>query len=171
MATPQRRGAGRAAKGRFGEEARQPCAGSAMASVRTAAPYPARCKTRLQNTPLRNLRYCALLAIKVQFWMQSKHHRNGSHLAAVAVMFSLWVTLWALEVSPDFHRYLHEDAQSPGHTCLVTQFQHHLLLSGFVAAATPPLPVVSYAPLVCGDLQFLPSYDYRLTPSRAPPAA
>ena len=69
--------------------------------------------------------------------MTSKHQRNGSRLAAVAVMISLWVALWALEVSPDLHRLLHEDAQSPGHTCLVTQFQHHLLLSGFVAAATP----------------------------------
>ena len=123
------------------------------------------------QSPLRNLRYCALLGISVQFWTKSKRHSNGRRLAAVAVMFSLWVGMWALEVSPNLHRFLHEDAQSPGHTCLVTQFQHHLLLSGFVAAATPPLPVVSYAPLVCGDLQFLPSYDYRLTPSRAPPAA
>ena len=120
---------------------------------------------------LRNLRQRALLQFSVKFWMTSKRQRNGSRLAAVTVMMSLWATLWALEVSPDLHRLLHEDAQSPGHTCLVTQFQHHLLLSGFVAAATPPLPVVSYAPLVCGDLQFLPSYDYRLTPSRAPPAA
>jgi hypothetical protein len=106
----------------------------------------------------------------VKFWTIPKRQRNGSRLAAVAVMLSLWVALWALEVSPVLHRLLHEDAQSPGHTCLVTQFQHHLLLSGFVAAATPPLPVVSSAPLGGGDFQFLPAYDYRLTPSRAPPA-
>jgi len=102
--------------------------------------------------------------------MRLKHQRNRSRLAAVAVMLSLWVALWAIQVSPDLHRLLHEDAQSPGHTCLVTQFQHHLLLSGFVAATTPPLPVVSSAPLASGDFQFLPSCDYRLTPSRAPPA-
>jgi len=85
-------------------------------------------------------------------------------------MFSLWVAMWALEVSPDLHRLLHEDAQSPNHTCLVTQFQHHLLLSGFVADATPPLPVASIAPLSAGDFRFLSAYDYRLPPSRAPPA-
>ncbi len=102
--------------------------------------------------------------------MRAKRQRNGSHLAAVAVMISLWVAMWALEVSPDLHRLLHKDAQSPGHACLVTQFQHHLLLSGFVAAALPPLPVVSSAPLASRDFQFLPAYDYRLTPSRAPPA-
>jgi hypothetical protein len=83
--------------------------------------------------------------------MTSKHRRNVSRRATVAVMISLWVALWALEVSPDLHRLLHEDAQSPGHTCLVTQFQRHLLLSGFVAADSPPLPVVSSAPLSSGD--------------------
>ena len=106
----------------------------------------------------------------VKFWTTSKQRRNGNRLAAVAVMLSLWAALWALEVSPDLHRFLNEDAQSPDHHCLVTLFQHHLLLSGFVAAATPPLPVVSSAPLACGNLQFLPSYDYRLTPNRGPPA-
>ena len=126
---------------------------------------------RLQQFYLHKLHHSALLQLRVKFWTIPKRQRNGSRLAAVAVMISLWVAMWALEVSPDFHRLLHEDAQNPGHTCLVTQFQHHLLLSGFVAAATPPLPVVSYAPLICGDFQFLPSYDYRLTPSRAPPAA
>ena len=103
--------------------------------------------------------------------MTSKRPRNGSRCAAVAVMFSLWVALWALEVSPDLHRFLHEDAQNPNHTCLVTQFQHHLVLSGLVAAVAPALPEVCSALPACGDFQFLPAYDYRLTPSRAPPAA
>jgi hypothetical protein len=120
---------------------------------------------------LRNLCHSALLRYSVKFWTTSKHRRNGSRVAAVAVMISLWAALWALEVSPDLHRLLHEDAQSPDHHCLVTQIQHHLLLSGFAAATTPPLPVVSNAPLTCGDFQFLASYDYRLTPSRAPPTA
>src|ERR1035441_6186365 len=101
--------------------------------------------------------------------MTSKRQRNGSRLAAVTVMMSLWATLSALEVSPDLHRLLHEDAQSPGHTCLVTQIQHHLLATGFVAAATPPLTTFPYPPFTCSHSQFLPSYDYRLTPSRPPP--
>ena len=64
---------------------------------------------------LRHAGCCALLRTSVSFWMTSKHRRNGSRRAAVAVMISLWVALWALEVSPDLHRLLHEDAQSPGH--------------------------------------------------------
>jgi hypothetical protein len=119
---------------------------------------------------LRTFRHSALLWLSVKFWMTSKHLRNGSRRAAIAVMIPLWVTLWALQVSPDLHRLLHEDSQSPGHTCLVTQFQHHLLLSGFVAAVAPALPDISIGLIGCADFQFYPSYDYRLAPSRAPPA-
>jgi hypothetical protein len=106
----------------------------------------------------------------VKFWTTSKRQRNRSRLAAVAVMLSLWAALWVLEVSPDLHHLLHPDAQSPDHHCLVTLFQHHLLLSGFVAAATPPLPITSWTPLAYSDFRFYPAYDYRLTPSRGPPA-
>ena len=76
----------------------------------------------------------------------------------------------ALEVSPELHRLLHKDAQAPGHNCLVTQFQNHSLLSGFVAVVVPSLPDVSGLLVSCGGFQFRPSHDYRLPPSRAPPA-
>jgi hypothetical protein len=106
----------------------------------------------------------------VKFWTASKRQRNGGRLAAVAVMLSLWVAMCALEASPELHRLLHKDAQSPVHNCLVTQFQHHLLLSGFVAAIAPALPDVSGVHVSCGDFQLRPSDDYRLPPTRAPPA-
>jgi hypothetical protein len=85
-------------------------------------------------------------------------------------MFSLWVAMCALEVSPELHRLLHKDAQDPAHNCLVTQFQHDSVLSGFVAAAAPAIPDVRGVLVSCGGFQFPPSYDYRLPPSRAPPA-
>jgi hypothetical protein len=85
-------------------------------------------------------------------------------------MFWLWAALCALEASPALHRLLHNDALNPGHSCLVTQFQNHLLLSGFVAAAAPLMPEASALLAACGDFQFRPSHDYRLPPSRAPPA-
>jgi hypothetical protein len=86
-------------------------------------------------------------------------------------MFSLWAAMCALEVSPELHRLLHKDAQEPGHNCFVTQFQHHSLLSGFVAAVAPAMPEVSGLLVSSADFQFRPAYDYRLPPSRAPPAA
>jgi hypothetical protein len=86
-------------------------------------------------------------------------------------MVSLWVAMCVLEVSPELHRLLHKDAQSPVHNCLVTQFQHHSLLSGFVAAVAPALPDVSGVLVGSADFQIRPAYDDRLPPSRAPPAA
>ena len=98
--------------------------------------------------------------------------RKGGQLAAASVMMFLWIALYALEVSPGLHRLLHEDAQSPAHNCLITQFQHHLVLSVFAATAMPALPELSMAlPGGVADLQLHPSYDYRLSPSRAPPVA
>ncbi len=121
------------------------------------------------RSSLRNARVGALLPDRVTFWVTSKHPRNGSRFAAFAVMLSLWVAMCALEVSPDLHRLLHKDAQAPGHNCLVTQFQQHLLLSGFVANVAPARPDVPSSPLNVGDFQLHTSFDYRLTPSRAPP--
>jgi hypothetical protein len=119
---------------------------------------------------LRELRCCALFRVSVKFWATSARQRHGSRLAAVAVMVSLWAAMCALEVSPEFHRLLHKDAQNPGHNCLVTQFQNQSLLSGFVAAVAPPMPEVSGFLFGSADFQSLPSCDYRLPPGRAPPA-
>ena len=91
-------------------------------------------------------------------------------MAAVAVMFSLWVAVCVLQVSPELHRLLHKDAQNPGHNCLVTQFQNHSLLSGFAAAVAPSMPEVPGLVICCGDFHFRPAHDYRLPPTRAPPA-
>lgn len=113
---------------------------------------------------------CALFLVSVKFWATSARRRNGGRVAAIAVMLSLWAAMCALEVSPELHRLLHQDARNPGHNCLVTQFQNHSLLSGFVAAVAPPVPEVSGLLVCCGDLRFCPSHDYRLPPSRAPPA-
>jgi hypothetical protein len=111
-----------------------------------------------------------LYCISVKFWSISKHQRNSLGFAAVAVMFSLWVMMWVLELSPDLHRFLHNDAQSPVHHCLVTQLQHNLVASGFLTAVAPTPPQVSHASFGSGECQIRFSYDYRLTPSRAPPA-
>lgn len=119
---------------------------------------------------LRNVLGNDLLRTNVKFWTTSKQRRNVSRHAAVALMISLWVAIWAIEVSPDLHHLLHPDAQSPDHHCLITQLQHQSVTSGCVAAAAPPLPEVSCALIGCGDFHFYPSYDYRLTPSRGPPA-
>jgi hypothetical protein len=76
----------------------------------------------------------------------------------------------ALSVSQALHQLLHSDASADSHICLACSIaQGHVSVAG--AAAMPVAPVASWfsAPLTP---EVLPSAgcDYRLSPSRAPPA-
>ena len=86
-------------------------------------------------------------------------------------MLLLWLSMYALAVSPELHHLIHQDRQDPSHNCVVTQLQHHQVLPGLVATAIPAPPVAWRPAASAGEGQFLPSYDYRLSPSRAPPGA
>lgn len=106
---------------------------------------------------------------RVKFWSISEHPRAGGRLAVVGLMLLLWVGTFALTVSPELHHLLHPDSQSPNHNCLITQLQQHPLLAGF-ATITAPVPAPVEVSTACtAEVQFLPAYDYRLSPSRAPP--
>ena len=97
--------------------------------------------------------------------------RNGGKIAAVAALVFMWLGICALEVSPELHHLLHNDANNPAHNCLVTQLQHHSIISGAAPMLVPMAPVAWSPPLVRYDFQLLRSFDYRLSPSRAPPIA
>ena len=84
-------------------------------------------------------------------------------------MFVLWLGTFALTVSPQLHRWLHEDAGSSTHTCLVTQLRHYSLLAGFAPVVAAPVVLTQTATVAFPEVQVLPSGDYRLSPSRAPP--
>jgi len=100
----------------------------------------------------------------------SRHLRNG-RFAAVSLMLLLWVGLCALEVSPELHRFIHRDAQNPAHNCLVTQLQKHSVLGGFAPALAPAPPADPNLLVFEGGSRCYSNFDYRLSPSRAPPLA
>jgi hypothetical protein len=105
----------------------------------------------------------------MKFWSTSRHPRWGGRLAVAGLMLLLWVGTFALTVSPELHRLLHQDAQGPNHNCLITQIQQHPLLAGFATIAAP-VPARAEVAAVCrAEVQFVPACDYRLSPSRAPP--
>jgi hypothetical protein len=105
----------------------------------------------------------------VKLWTASKRQRHTYKVTAVWVMLVLWLGTFSLVVFPQLHRWLHEDAGSPNHTCLVSQLRHNPSLVG-LAAPVAPAPVVAYAAaLPLPNFQVIPIGDYRLTPSRAPP--
>ena len=101
----------------------------------------------------------------------SKRLRVAGRITAIAVMLLAWLAVCAIEVSPELHSVLHKDAQSPAHTCLVTQLQKHSINSGFVPAVTPAPSVEWNLLAILGEVQLFASFDYRLSPSRAPPLA
>jgi hypothetical protein len=84
-------------------------------------------------------------------------------------MLALWLSTFALTLSPELHRWFHEDADSSAHACLVTQIRHDSLLTGYVPLVAPCPVLAQPAPLPLPEVQILPTGDYRLSPSRAPP--
>jgi hypothetical protein len=105
----------------------------------------------------------------MKFWSTSRHPRWDGRVAVAGLMLLLWAGTFALTVSPELHHLLHPDAQGPHHNCLITQIQHQPLLAGF-AVITAPVPTPVEVPAVRrAEAQFLPTCDYRLSPSRAPP--
>ena len=112
-----------------------------------------------------------VLACRLKCLSTSKPQRRGGRLLAALFMLSLWAAVFTLELSPQIHLLLHEDAQNPAHNCLATQFQHQLSLPVLATAIALPAPDLSVAYVGYGGVfQSRPSYDYRLSPSRAPPA-
>jgi hypothetical protein len=101
----------------------------------------------------------------------SKRLRIAGRITTIAVTLLAWLGVCAIEVSPELHSFLHKDAQSPAHTCLVTQLQKHSIDSGFVPAVTPAPSAGWNLLAIPGEVQLFASFDYRLSPSRAPPLA
>lgn len=91
-------------------------------------------------------------------------------ILAVGAMLSLWLVTYGLSFSPDFHRLLHKDAQSANHQCAVTHIQQTSLLPALTAAVEPVVSAVETWVVPCSEFEFLPSFSYRLSHSRAPPA-
>ena len=84
-------------------------------------------------------------------------------------MLFLWLGTVSLAVFPQLHRWLHDDADSPAHACLVTQIRHQGALVGVAPAAAPTLVLAELPAAPISEVLFLPAGDYRLSPSRAPP--
>jgi len=86
-------------------------------------------------------------------------------------MFVLWIGTFLLGSSPELHRLLHSDANSPNHHCVVTQVREHSFLSGISIVAAPAPPAFTLSSIRGSEFQIVSSSDYRLSPSRAPPVA
>src|ERR1019366_8782872 len=105
----------------------------------------------------------------MKFWSTSKHPRWGGRLAVAALMLLLWLGTFALMVSPELHRLLHQDSQGLNHNCLITQIQQHPLLAGLTIPPAPPgVPhPVNHTPIIPKPQH--PPRGRGLTPPPPPP--
>jgi hypothetical protein len=90
--------------------------------------------------------------------------------AMAALMFLLWAGTCLIAASPELHLLIHSDAKAPSHECLITQLHQHSLLSGSVGGVVPVPPAsLAESQVTPAEPQFSAVFDYRLSPSRAPP--
>lgn len=108
---------------------------------------------------------------QVKFWNTSNRRRKLGRFAAVCLMLSLWVGTFALTVSPELHRLLHQDSQGVKHECFVTQLSKGSVISSCVAITALALPLVEISLSYLCEARCFSVSDYRLSPSRAPPSA
>jgi hypothetical protein len=77
----------------------------------------------------------------------------------------------ALAVSGTLHQLLHNDAAGSHHLCLVCLFAKGQVSAADVALVAALLVLCPLFGFRGGNPSPLPAFDYRLSPSRAPPAS
>ena len=105
--------------------------------------------------------------------MQAAYRNSGRTRAGVSfvvsLMFGLWLQVIALTVSPGFHEWLHEDSHSASHECPVTLLNKGSIVPG-TSGVTVSVPFSPACVIVSLESISLPSEEYRLSHSRAPPS-
>jgi hypothetical protein len=86
-----------------------------------------------------------------------------------ALLALLVAGLQSLAISQPLHQWLHSDAGDPGHQCAVTFFAQNPIQTSASAVAVPA-PSLQAVDLPAAVLILSSaSFDYRWSPSRAPP--
>jgi hypothetical protein len=92
----------------------------------------------------------------------------GPALAALLVVLLLVTTI--LTVSHALHQSLHHDGAVSGHVCLVCSFAKGQVSAAAVVVAAALAVFCCVCGIRAAKTSPLPGFDYRLSPSRAPPA-
>jgi len=96
--------------------------------------------------------------------------QNALAFKAISTLVAaLWLMVGVVSASPRLHHALHEDSTAPDHSCVIERISQGSFLF------TPPQPVVApVSPVTIASVEFesivLPSCDFRVAPSRGPPA-
>lgn len=111
-----------------------------------------------------------LHSLCVQLRTAIRRLKSAGQRAAAGLMLALWLAMGVVSVSPALHQWLHDDSKSGKHECLISYLTKGHVLSGAsdgVVLLVDPVCIVAPAP---AGLTMVSSAEYRLSPSRAPPA-
>jgi hypothetical protein len=86
------------------------------------------------------------------------------------VCLVVFMVVEVLALSPALHKDIHPDADSPSHHCVVTLLSHSQLTSAGAVCELPALVATLVFCLPPLQTAAFASFDYRLSPSRAPPS-
>src|SRR3954471_14920625 len=100
--------------------------------------------------------------------MQSMRRNALAFKAFSGFAAALWLALSLFGASPALHRSLHQDANSPDHSCVVQQVGHGCFLFSPATAVTIAQPLIAITTSEPGNPSFS-SRDFRVAFSRGPP--
>jgi len=106
----------------------------------------------------------------VKFWTASRRRRDIGKLAVTYSMLVLWLATFALAVSPELHRLLHQDAHNLNHQCLITQIKQQDLSASCAVVLQVPPAIDGFGLASSLDEQFVASFDFGVSLSRGPPS-
>jgi hypothetical protein len=113
---------------------------------------------------------CLVTGINLQLGRTLSGYARWSGSALAALLAGLLLVAAILSVNHALHQCLHYEGAVNGHVCLVCSFVKGQLSAAPVAlfCGVCVFPCLWYFCLV--NTLSLPGFDYRLSPSRAPPA-
>ncbi len=89
--------------------------------------------------------------------------------ALAGLLALLLLVAGMLSVSQCLHQALHPEGAGSDHSCLVCSLVKGQVSAVSVAAVMALLVLCCFSAVLCARISPLPGFDYRLSPSRAPP--
>jgi hypothetical protein len=89
--------------------------------------------------------------------------------ALAGLLAVILLILGAISVSHALHEFLHHDASDGSHFCLLCSIAKGQVSTAALASTPAPPVLARFCALLTADVSTAASFDYRLSPSRAPP--
>lgn len=112
---------------------------------------------------------CLIAGVQLQVELKLSGLRPVAKSALTGLLVFLLLVSGTLAVSRALHQSLHNDAAGSHHLCLVCLFAKGQVSAADVALVIALLVLCPLFSLRVGNPSPLPAFDYRLSPSRAPP--